>query len=263
MGEEQDEFYTARRAAFEQQFQELPAAGTALYWSKIEQPAEGAAIPPEVLSRCFRERWKAGKEQDAVRIFRVILLSAQPLVQSRAKQYVRQSPGGEALRLNEDIESEASIALWKELITDRPTFLVENFQHALRRIVQHAAHSVLEKEGLWKAPDVKQPTRIPAGQRKRIDAPTDREDPDAPAPDLADPGLMTPEDQEIILDLRNAIQQLDLDARMLLYWYFYCGYTQQEIADKLGVTDRTVRNRIENLVKTLRKYLGVEEEHHG
>lgn len=263
MGEEQDEFYAVRRAAFEQQFLELPVAGSALYWSKIEQTAEGEALPLEVLSRCLRERLRSGKDQDARRIFRVILLAAQPQVQYLATRYVRQSPGGEAMRLNEDIEAESYLALWKELSSDRQTYLLEHFHHALKRIVQHAAHAILEKEGFWQAPGVKQPTRVPRGQRESIDATTNREDLDAHEYPLADPGQIPLEDREMLLDLQTAVQQLEPAARQLLYWYFYCGYTQQEIADKLGVSDRAVRYRIENLVKTLRKYLGGEEEHHG
>jgi hypothetical protein len=53
VGAEQEDYYAARRAELERQFQALPTANSAEYWQRIEAPRE-TALPPEVLCRGLR-----------------------------------------------------------------------------------------------------------------------------------------------------------------------------------------------------------------
>lgn len=263
MGDEQEDYYAARRAEFERQFQALPPAGTAAYWQRIEAPPE-TALPPEALGRCLRERLSAEAKADALRIFDALFPQTQTTIQYWASKLVGKSRAGPGSKLAEDVESESYEALWRELASGKPTFLLENFRHALRRIAQHAAHSVLEREGLWKRPGVEHPTRIQQNDVDSLEAARDNDFDATLADTLADPqSQFPPGERETLIDLETSLSQLDETSRSIVIRYFYGGYTQQEIADWLGTTDRTVRNRIDKIIRYLRAYLGGEEEHRG
>lgn len=263
VGDEQEDRYAARRAALERQFQALPPASTAAYWQWIEAPP-ATALPPEVLCRCLREHLSAEAKADALRIFDALFLQTQTTLQYWASNLVGKSRAGPGSKLAEDVESECYEGLWKELASGKPSFLLENFQHALKRLAQHAAHSVLEREGLWKRPGVEHPTRIQQNDVDSLDAARDNDTDATLADTLADPqSQLPPLERETLIDLETSLSQLDETSRSVVFRYYYGGYTQQEIADWLGTTDRTVRNRIDKIVGYLRTYLGGEEEHRG
>lgn len=160
MGDEHEERYAARRAAFERLFQELPPAGTAAYWQRIEQAPKEAALPLEVLARCLRERWSAGAHQHAKRIFECMLRRIQSRTTAWAWSIARQCHIDQH-QMQQDLQQACHTELWEELIDDGPTFLLENFLHALDRIQRHVAHASMEQAGEWKRTGVKTPTRIP------------------------------------------------------------------------------------------------------
>lgn len=263
VGDELEDYYAARRATLDQQFQALPPAGTDAYWQSIESPRE-TPLPPEVLCRCLRERLSAEAKEDALRIFDVLFPQAQATFQHWAVKFVGLSRAGSGSSLVEDLESECYIALWKELASGKPTFLLEHFQHALKRMAQHTAHRFLEREGLWKRPGVEQSTRIQRSDLDSLEAAKDQE-PEGPLADtLADRrSQLPPGERELLLDLEMLLDQLDTTSRLLIFRYYYGGYTQQEIAQEFGMTDRTVRNRIEKLLAYLRAHLGERGEQHG
>lgn len=264
VGTEQDDDYAARRAALEQLFHALPPPDTADYWRQIEDITRETALPLEVLCHCLRERWEAGAESDAERIFTRLLLGVQPTIQFWARRFAGQSSEGQGLKLAEDIEQECYVALWQELASGKRTFLFENTQHALKRIVRHRAQAIMEQEGLWKRPDVTQPTRIPRRTMESIDASRETEEGSPLDNILADP--LPTDERELLLDLQQGLEhleQLDTTSRQIIYWYYYGGYTQQDIAERLHTTDRTVRDRIKKILAELRRYLGSEEEHRG
>jgi len=262
VGDEQEDYYAARRAEFERQFQALPPAVTAEYWQCVEASPE-TALPPEVLCRCLRERLREAKAE-ALRIFDVLFPQAQVLFQYWADKFVSQSRAGRGSPLAQDVESECYLALWKELASGKPTFLLENFQHALKRIAQHASHSVLEREGLWRRPGVEHPTRIQRSDVDSLDAARDNDADATLASTLADPqSQLPPLERETLIDLETSLSQLDETSRLVVFRYYYGGYSQQELADWLGTTDRTVRNRIDKIIRYLRAHLGGEEEQRG
>lgn len=265
MGDQQDDYYSAQRAGYDRRFQELPQAGTHAYWQAIEHAAPGDALPLEVLGRCLRERHKVGAQSDAERIFAVIMGRIQARTQHWAHGIAQQAHSGQKPQLAEDLEIECYASLWEELTDDGPTFLLEKFLHALSRVEQHAAHDIMEKLGEWKRLGVAHPTRVPPSELERLDAPP-RADADAPTPREL-PYLDAATDFERVeqnIDLNALFATLDVKSRELLHDVFWRDLTQDQIADKLGVSDRTVRKRLNNILSYLRtRYLGGEEGHRG
>lgn len=264
VGDEQEEYYAERLAAFEQQFQALPPPGTAAYWQAMELAPQDGSLPPEVISRCLRERFSKGARQDAERIFDVILLRSQSTVQYLAKKVARQSHGGQEMKIAEDLENESYLALWKELTSEKRTFLFVNFQHALKRIIQHTAHAVMEQEGFWTRAGVEHPTRVPSGKIASLEANNNNEPDSSLAHTIPDPTSQEPPgERELQIDVETLLAQLDAQSRCLILGSFIYGYTQKELAAWLNITDRTVRNRIDTILTDLRRYLGGEEEQHA
>jgi RNA polymerase sigma factor (sigma-70 family) len=263
VGDEQDEGLQEKRTAREQLFQTLPPAGSAAYWQRIEQaPAEGA-LSPEVLARCLRERLQNGTRQEAYRIFDVIWLRAQTSITSWAKKVASRSQGGRGLQIEEDLVAECYAALWKELETNERTFLLENFQHKLKLLECHVAHAVMEREGFWKRKGVENPNVIQRENITSIEADTSADNGPSLTGMISDPHSQALlEHLEELIDLETLLAKLDPPARQMLY-DLWCGFTQEETAKRLGITDRTVRNRLEAIRKYLRQQLEGEEHQHG
>lgn len=264
MGTEQDDPHAARRAEMEQTFQSLPAAGTPDYWRRIEQATRETALPLEVLARCVRERAHAGARDQASRVFHVILGRIQRTVQVHVKATVRRSAGRDKEELARDLEQEYYKNIWKELIDNEPTWFYESFTHRLERVMSHAAHSFMEREGLWKRRNVATPHRVPAIEQESLDRPISPSG-QVPLshliPDPTDGAYARVDLETDIAALLEALQPEDRDLLRDLYW---SELTQEQVAERLDVTDRTIRNRLTRILKQLREeYLGGEEDEHG
>jgi RNA polymerase sigma factor (sigma-70 family) len=261
--DELDEGLQARRAALEQLFQTLPLPGSAAYWQRIEHATAQDALPLEVLARCLRERLQSGTRQEVDRIFDVIWLRAQSSITFWARKVASQSQGGRGLQIEDDLVAECYTALWKELTTQEKTFLLENFSHMLLRLEQHIAHNIMSQEGFWKRKGVENPHRVQRENLTSIEASVSADnEPSLPEsiPDPHSQALL--EYREELMDLETQVAKLDPPARRILH-DLWCGFTQEEIAKRLGVTDRTVRNRLDAIRKFLRQQLEGEEQQHG
>ncbi|HEY7347579.1 MAG TPA: sigma-70 family RNA polymerase sigma factor [Ktedonobacterales bacterium] len=258
---EQDDYLAARQADFEQQFQALPAAGTAAYWQRVETFGAGALLL-EVLSRCLRERLRAGARRDAERIFDVIIPHVRKTIQFWIKIFDSQTPGGINQEVAKDLASECYLALWRELANAPDTFLLKGFRKKLKWIIHHVAHTFLEQEGVWQRKGVKDPTRVPITEQDSIDVSRDEESTTGLL-SLTDSHSQPFGEEEVRIDIEEFLAQLDPKSRQMFYRYFYAGYTQQEIANLLHITDKTVREHLKRIVDELRTYLGGEEESRG
>ncbi len=264
MGDEQDDFFAERRAAFERQFHELPVPGTADYWKRLEHTSQDAALPLEVLARCLRERQSAGKSQQAKRVYELLLRRIQSRTQHWAKQIAAQCHSDQA-KMAEDLQQTCYMELWKELTGDGPTFLLENFLHALNRIQQHVAHALMEQAGEWIRPSVSRPKRVPQQNTNSLHMPVDSDDETTLEEILEDPTAKeTFEQMERSHDLLALVSRLPIPLRAVIYDRFYRNWTEEEIASEQKVSERTVRNRLKQALTLLREwYLGGEEAHRG
>jgi RNA polymerase sigma factor (sigma-70 family) len=259
MGDEQEEAEAARRTILEQQFRALPPPGSAGYWQCIEPEDAGQALPLEVLVRCLRERQLAGAGVDAYRIFAVIWGRVQARTQAWARAIVRTSPAARAQGFASDLEQECMFDLWRELTDEDPGIWLENFRAALNSLQHHTAHAKMQEQGFWKRRGVTTPRRIPATMTDSLDAVP----PNADVHPLADrlPDTSSSDAFESV-EFRELVADLSEDDRLILYGHVY-GYTQQELAETLHVTDRTIRHRLTRITAQLRRQLqGTEEDDH-
>ncbi len=265
MGEEQDDYLAARRAAFEQLFHSLPVAGSAAYWQRVEASGE-VKLPLEVLSRCFRERLNAGAKEDAGRVFTALWLRIQRDVQFWAQRIEGQYRDGKKLDLAQDLEQKCCIAIWEELSEEGPTFFLEHFGSTLNFTEMHVVQDHLVKEGLKQWKKGKRPTRFPRWIMDSLEAQKESDD-DLPIIDtLADPSAQIDIEQiAFFLDLPTLLEKLKPAQRIVIYARFVQGLTPQEIARELQIGDRAVLYRIEKALEQLGQqwYSEGEEEQHG
>lgn len=259
MDNQQDDRYAARRAELAAQFQSLPPAGSDGYWRHIEEPDTANRLPLEVLARCFRERHFAGIRGDAERIFKVIMERIRGRVGWWAKSIARQARSGSGSLEAEDLEQECHLKLWEELVSDDSTFLLESFMQGLHHICQHVGHGEMERAGEWRRPGVETPKRIPRGQLESLQAepegvgelPLSERTPDEKAQDEIEKATLS--------DLFDLVRQLPHDERIIIHDWLSGDRTQEDTAATLGVTARTIRNRLTKILDELRRnYRGGE-----
>jgi DNA-directed RNA polymerase specialized sigma24 family protein len=261
--DQQQEAFAARRATYDAQFAALPPPGTTAWRQTIERTDGPDALPYEVLARCYRARLAAGAD-DAERIFNVIMLRIGPSVRRWAAAITSKSPSSRGSDVARELEQESYIELWEELRNDGPTFLFENFAFAFGRIRQHVALDVMQRAGEWKRRGVLRPKRIPRGQMERLDAEPSGEHEVPLAETLADPEAQRAFDRAEWSDLFDEVRHLPHDEQIIVLDLICGDRTRAEVAARLGVTDRTVRNHVKAIVAKLRRlYLGPEEENHA
>jgi RNA polymerase sigma factor (sigma-70 family) len=264
VGNNQDDTFAVRRAELDGQFHALPPVGTGEYWRSIEGASDRQAMPLEVLTRCFRERNAVGAVADAERIFNVILRRVQSPVQQWAWAIAGRARSGMKAQLREDLEQECYMKLWEELASDGPTFLLENFAHALNRLRQHVAHDVMERAGEWQRRGVERPLRIPRSRTDSLQAEPQGEDEVPLGEQLADASAQDAFDRADLSDLLALLMTLPSDQRIIVHDRFWGGRSQEETAAQLGISDRMVRYRLKTILRELGvRYRGTEEDNHA
>lgn len=259
MGDNQSDAYAERRAQLEERFKSLPPAGGSDYWQHIEESDIARQLPLEVLARCCRERIGAGAMGDAHRIFDGMTYRIRAYIGKHAQSTVRQTQSGTGSLDPEDLEQECYMKLWEELATDGPTFLLESFFHTLEYIFDHVAESQTIKAAVRKRQGVVKPNRVPRGQMKSIDAEPTREGESPLALQLVSMHAQEDLDLAEYSDLLAEIEKLPRDERAIIRALFFEGRTQEDIAQELGVTDRTIRTRLKKILQKLRaRYEGSE-----
>lgn len=249
---EQDDPFAARRAAFDKIVDELPTAGSAAYWQRIEASGEDK-LALEVLGRCIRERLQAGAREDAGRVFAALLLRIQPDVQRWARRIESAYQAIRQLDLAPDLEQQCHIAVWKELFEDGPTFLLEHFGHTLNFIELKVLDAKLVKEGL-KHHGKGDPNRVPRGKTISIEEQQREHEDDLP-PSQIPADSKSEEDFNRLSSLEgffDLLKQLKKpEHRIVIYLRFFEDWTTQEIADELGLTDRAIRFRLQKAIEQL------------
>jgi RNA polymerase sigma factor (sigma-70 family) len=69
----------------------------------------------------------------------------------------------------------------------------------------------------------------------------------------------TPSDELASLELREALNRLPYDERLILILRFYVDLPYEEIAQQLGVSPKAARTRTERALKKLRPMLRMQE----
>lgn len=244
--------------AHQRAFEGLPAAGTPAYWRRIDDTRD--PLPLEVLARCVRERHQAGQRGDADRVMSVVIKAIQAEVREFARRMVGSSRVAKYQDVASDLAQEIYLKVWADLIGEKDSYLLVQFKPALFWIEKHAAQKVMEQYGERKRQDVAKGKHIPVAETVRINRPkTDDEGHPIEMP-LADPrGEDAYEQVETRMVVDDLLRNLSAEQLRLIYAAFSLGKTQDEIAADLGITDRTVRNRLKTLINQLRGRAGEED----
>lgn len=258
-----DEALVQRRAALESAFVALPPYGSASFWQCIEEPEEQCAIPLETIVKLIRVAAEHGDEQGRNRLLEIVVRRTQAANELWAQQALAGLlvSGDERQALAGDLYADLCENLLRALMDPQRLFWEEHFYHCLRFERKHVYHAFMRREGRWQNPQAKKgERRVPRQQMQSLERAVYQ------SADL--PSDIQIEDEQATRDLQ-AVERDDL-ARLVLYlpeklravvWLiFWEERTEKSVAQLLGVSDRTVRNRLHEALRQLRGVLEESEE---
>jgi RNA polymerase sigma factor (sigma-70 family) len=250
-------------------YEASPAYGSAAFWHAIEEADGQKALPLEVLVRYVRLAVAYGDTTARNRIIEVIVRRTQIANESWANSvltYIR-VPADERAMLMGDLYADLCESVIRALLDPKRLFWEENFQHCLRYERQHVYSAFMRREGRWNAGvtgdiqgvevgvEGRVPRRIPRGLLYSMDRPMQLADGETLEFVIEDEHA-----QEALLalehdDLARLLLGLPQKLKTVLWLIYWEGRTEKDTAQVLGITDRTVRNRLREALKLLRENL--------
>ncbi len=234
---DRDSEVTRRRSVLADVYNALPAYGSLAFWSAVEEPDLQGAVPLEVLARCVRSAIAQGDDEGRNRILEVIFQRIHMSNEYWANGVLKTAPlqADERKALVSDLYGDLCECIIRAVIDDKRLFWEENFQHCLMFERKHVYRSFMRREGRWNGLD---------GKRSELED------------EKAQKALLAVEQADIpglILHLPDRLKPIVL----LIFWE---GRTEKDTAKILGITDRTVRNRLREALKLLHRELEPERE---
>lgn len=254
----------ARRLTLAKAYQALPAYGSSEFWSIIEEPDLHIAQPLEVLVKCSRFALTNGDHVGWRRIAEVILRRVQTSNEYWAFQVlgnVRVQPGERSMFVH-DLYADLCERLIRTLMDTKRQFWEENFQHCLQFERKHVYQAFMTREGRWhNQHEADAPTRrIPRKHIASLDQPILHANGEMWGLDIEDEqaqqALLSVEQNDLALLILHLPEKL----KSIIWLIFWEGRTEKDAAQVLGITDRTVRNRLREALKILRELLESEGE---
>lgn len=229
------------------------------FWQAIE----ATDVPLEVLVHCVRWVIAPGDDEGCRRVLEVIISRIQRSNERWASLVLKSlaMPMDEYITLMCDLCADLYECVLRAVLDPQRLFWEENFLHCLYFERKHVYSSFMRREGLcydvWKSSE-----RIPRALISSLDRPG------LWAHDQSEHSSLDIEDDraQIVLcsvelsDLRQVVQCLPETLRMVILSIFWEGRTEKDTAWRLGVTDRTVRNRLRRALQLLRVALHNERE---
>ena len=142
----------------------------------------------------------------------------------------------------------------------RRLFWEENFQHCLCFERKHVYQAFMTREGRWYNQDANESgtRRIPRSLIGSLDQPVQHANGETWEPEIVDvhaqQALLSVEQHDLPLLILNLPEKLK-PVILLMFWE---GRTEKNIAHILGVSDRTVRNRLQKALSLLRAHMESE-----
>ena len=251
-----------RRAILASQFQALPTYGSVEFWSLIEESQLKLALPLEVLVKCIRVAIAREDNVGKKRIFEMIFRITQGANEYWSRQMLSRIhlPSEERCMYAQDLYADLCERVIRALHDSRRQFWEENFQHCLCFERKHAYQAFMTREGRWYNQHAHESgtRRIPRSLIGRLDQPVQHANGESWEMDLEDEqaqqALLSVEQHDLplhILDLPEKLQSV-------IWLIFWEGRTEKSVATILGVSDRTVRNRLHKALNLLRTVIETE-----
>lgn len=239
-------------------YSSLPCYASTAFWRAIQ----AADIPLEVLVRCFRLALALGDAQGHKRIIEIIFLRIQSMNEYWAANALKNVTvkADERYALIGDLCADLYESMLRALMDPKRLFWEENFLHCLYFERKHVYRSLMMREGRWHDLNVRRSSRIPRGLVASLDQSGQRLDNVTYPFDIEDEQAQrmlqtveSPDLLQLVLHLPDKLKAVVL----LIFWE---GRSEKDTARVLGITDRTVRNRICAAKKLLHDILATERE---
>jgi RNA polymerase sigma factor (sigma-70 family) len=245
-----------RRNGLARVYQTLPEYDSSEFWKIIEEPDSKAALALEVLVRCFRLAITREDAPGQKRIMEMILRRTQSSNEHWSRQVLNGVHGSSEERyiLAYDLYADLCERVIRSLMDMKRLFWEENFQHCLRFERQHVYQAFMTREGRWhhQHADSAATRRIPREFLESLDQPVLRANGEAWEQDIEDEQAQQALRCVEQGDLPLLILRLPEKLKSVIWLLFWEGRTEKDAARILGVSDRTVRNRLGEALKSLR-----------
>lgn len=262
-GEDRDKELIKRRVALVAVYDALPIYGSITFWEAIEA-IEKDILPLEILVRCVRDAVKRGDESGRKRIFEMIFRRVHATNEYWANSVLKSAnlQAEEQNTLAFDLYADLCECIMRALVDTTRLFWEEHFQHCLSFERRHVFRTFMIREGRWYSqPEATHKTsRIPRMLVGSLDQALQQPEGTLYESTIADENaqkaLLAVEHSDLphlILNLPDKLKSVVL----LVYWE---GRTEKDTARVLGITDRTVRNRLRDAYEILRNQLEPERE---
>lgn len=244
-----------RRATLEAAFHALPTYGSVAFWNIIEESQSKLALPLEVLVKCTRvaiaKEDHSGKNRIIEMIFRRIQ-QANEYWSHQVLHRVYLSPDEQCMFAH-DLYADLCERIIRALFDSNRQFWEENFQHCLSFEWKHVYQAFMKREGRWYNQFEREShtRRIPRNLVDSFDQPVRHSNGELWKMDVEDEqaqhALLSVEQHDLPLIILNLPEKL----KPVIWLIFWEGRTEKSVATILGVSDRTIRNRLHKALQLL------------
>jgi len=251
-----------RRAILATEFQALPTYGSAAFWRLVEEPQSKLALSLEVLVKCIRVAITHEDSAGKNRIFEMIFRRTQGANEYWSRQVLSRIhlPPEERCMCAHDLYADLCERVIRAIHDSKRLFWEENFQHCLCFERKHVYQAFMTREGRWYNQHANESStrRIPRSLIGSLDQPVQHADGESWEMDIVDEqaqqALLSVEQHDLPLLILNLPEKL----KPVIWLIFWEGRTEKYVANILGVSDRTVRNRLQKALKLLRTVVETE-----
>lgn len=241
-----------------QAYDPSPHNASSAFWEAVEC----VETPLETLVKYLRSADKRKDIQARTRILAAILERTRALNELWARKALGHvvAPEGERCALVDDLWADLSERMVQALLDPARPFWEENFLHCLRFERRHVYRSFMLREGRWSDLGGQKRMRIPRVMLVSLDHRLQQEDGSSSAFDVED------ERAQVMLqaverhELLHMVLRLPERLQAVILLIFWEDRTEKETARILGISDRTVRNRLREALRLLRDTLEGEKE---
>lgn len=248
------------RTHLAQLYTTLPSYGSTAYWRIVEESDMHKALPLEVIVKCIRAAVVRGDSVGRKRTFEILFRRIATSNQLWANNVLKArhfATGEQAVFVN-DLYADICECVMRAVIDPNRLFWEENFLHCLSFERRHVYETFMQQEGHWMYSREKKGDRVPRRLIASIDQPAQRSGAKSPVPLLEDEmarnALLAVEHSDIprlLISLPDRLKAVVL----LIFWE---DRTEKDTARILGITDRTVRNRLKRALHLLYRKLEAE-----
>jgi RNA polymerase sigma factor (sigma-70 family) len=171
-----------------------------------------------------------------------------------------QLPSDERCMFAHDLYADLCERVIRAIMDSKRLFWEENFQHCLCYERKHVYQAFMTREGRWYNQQANDAVsrRVPHSLIGSLDQPVQHSNGESWEMDIEDEraqqALLSVEQHDLPLLILNLPEKL----KPVIWLIFWEGRTEKNVANILGVSDRTIRNRLHKALKLLRTVIETE-----